>query len=51
MMDILNMFFGSFWRWVGSIILLCIVAEVPASIIRAIKGTSITRLIKEMKED
>jgi len=46
LMDFLEIFFGSFWRWFGTIILCLIVADIPASIIRAMKGERIEQLLK-----
>ena len=46
LMAILQVFFGGFWRWIGTLIILCIIAEIPASIIRAIKGQGIKQIIK-----
>ena len=50
-MEILEFIFGGFWRWFGTFLMLCVIAEIPASIILAIKGKQILNFKIRLDDD
>lgn len=48
-MEILDVFFGNFWRWIGTLIILCILVNIPINIMGAVRRRIWKIIIEKIK--